>query len=172
MPLYNSARQRPTAPCLGLVETEAQAVRVRSMDHRRNALPTPPGVARRRCESQKRGKPGGQRIVASRVCSGRRVGSDEMRWVAVSASPFIEVAYWLGTGGSPGNLSSWWLASQPKASGGASSSCRMYRGRLRCVSAASSSSACQVRSRSLVASARGRLGITLEVHRRRIVRAR
>ena len=93
MPLCNSAKQRPTAPCFGLVETEAQAVRVGSMNHRRNALPTPPGVARRRYESQKRGSPGGQRIVASRVCSGRRVGSDEMRWVAVAAPPLIEVAY-------------------------------------------------------------------------------
>ena len=107
MPLCKSAKQCPTAPCFGLDETEAQAVWVRIMDQRRSALPTPPGVARRLCESQKRGKPGGQRIVASRVCSGRTVGSEGMFLVAASASWLTETAKRLETGASPGNLSSW-----------------------------------------------------------------
>ena len=136
------------------------------------ALPTPPGVARRLCEIQKRGRPAGQRIVASRACSGRVVGSDETRWVARSAASFTEVANWLGTGDSPGYLSSWWLASQPSERGGQASSVRMYRGRLCSAFAAASSSACQRRSCSVVAAASGRAGIAAAPHRARTARVR
>ena len=167
-----SVRHRPRAPCLGRDESVAHAKRVRSRYQRRNALPTPPGVALRRCEIQNRGRPGGQRIAVSRAVAGRFVGSDEIRVAALSASSLTEVANRLGTGGSPGNLSSWWLASHPRVSGGASNSFRMYRGRLCSRAAASSSTTCQLRSWALVASASGRWGASVEAHRRRIARAR